>query len=612
MKNSGIISKFTAYTIVFIFMKSIKRLFDFPYYQLENCPLGKMFTSRLAGEWTSISTQEFVDKMNAVSRGLLAMGVKKGDTIALITENNRFEWNVMDHGILQIGAIDVPVYPTMTEQDYEYIMNHAEVQYCFVASKDLYDKVKRVQSKIPSLKNIFTFEKIDGLPHWYQLFDEAKKVDQKEVDAISASVDEHDLASLIYTSGTTGLPKGVMLSHKNIVSNVLDSTPRLPELELGSTRALSFLPCCHIFERMLHYLYVHHSVSVYLTGLDNVKDDLLVARPHIFTGVPRLFEKFYDGIRANGLSNEGIKKKIFLWAHDLACQWEPEGKNGWWYEFKLKLASRLVFSKIKSALGLTEIKAIASGSAALQPKLARFFTGCGIPILEGYGLTETSPVISVNTLRHKGMWRWGTTGFPIDHVEVKIAPDGEILCKGPNVMMGYYKSPEQTAEVIKDGWFHTGDIGELRDGFLAITDRKKELFKTSGGKYIAPQIVENAMKESVYIEQLIVIGDGEKFPAALIIPDFAMLKKWCDSQGIDSSSNEAMINNERVNQLIQVEVDRANSRFGHWEQVKGFRLLPRLFSIEEGEITPKLSMKRKKILNNWKEKVDSIYGRIDN
>lgn len=590
-------------------MKQPKRLFDFPYYQLENHPLDKMMSSRLAGEWTSVSTKEFVDKMNLVSRGLLAMGVQKGDKIALITENNRLEWNIMDHGVLQIGAIDVPMYPTMTEQDYEYIMNHAEVKYCFVASKELYQKVKNVQPKVSSLKNVYTFEKVEGAPHWSELFEEAKKVEQSQVDAISATVNEMELASLIYTSGTTGLPKGVMLSHNNIVSNVLDSTPRLPKMALGSSRTLSFLPCCHIFERMLHYLYIHHSVSIYLTGLDQVKDDLQVAKPHMFTGVPRLFEKFYDGIRANGLSNTGIKQKIFVWAHDLACQWEPEGKNGWWYEFKLSIASKLVFSKIKAALGLTEIQAVACGSAALQPKLARFFTGCGIPILEGYGLTETSPVISVNTFRNKGMWRWGTTGFPIDNVQVKIAPDGEILCKGPNVMMGYYKSPEQTAEVLKDGWFHTGDIGELRDGFLAITDRKKELFKTSGGKYVAPQVVENAMKESVYIEQLIVVGDGEKFPAALIIPDFVMLKKWCDSNGVDSSSNDAMIASDKVVKLIHDDVARLNERFGNWEQVKDFRLLPRLFSIEEGEITPKLSLKRKKIVEKWKAKVDSIYGR---
>lgn len=590
-------------------MKQPKRLFDFPYYQLENHPLDKMMSSRLAGEWTSVSTKEFVEKMNLVSRGLLAMGVQKGDKISLITENNRLEWNIMDHGILQIGAIDVPMYPTMTEQDYEYIMNHAEVKYCFVASKELYQKVKNVQPKVATLKEVYTFENVADAPHWSALFEEAKKTEQSQVDAISATVNEMELASLIYTSGTTGLPKGVMLSHNNIVSNTLDSIPRLPKMEIGNSRTLSFLPCCHIFERMLHYLYIHQSVSIYLTGLDQVKDDLQVAKPHMFTGVPRLFEKFYDGIRANGLSNTGIKQKIFIWAHDLACQWEPEGKNGWWYELKLSIASKLVYSKIKAALGLTQIQAVASGSAALQPKLARFFTGCGIPILEGYGLTETSPVISVNTLRKKGMWKWGTTGFPIDNVEVKIAPDGEILCKGPNVMMGYYRAPEQTAEVLKDGWFHTGDIGELRDGFLAITDRKKELFKTSGGKYVAPQVVENAMKESVYIEQLIVIGDGEKFPAALIIPDFVMLKKWCDSNGVDSSSNDAMIASDKVDKLIHAEVARLNERFGNWEQVKAFRLLPRLFTINDGEITPKLSLKRKKIIQNWKAKVDDMYGR---
>lgn len=590
-------------------MNQPTRLFDFPYFQQEHFPLEVMMTSRKAGVWTNFSTDSFIEHMNLVSQGLLSMGINPGDRIALITDTNRSEWNIMDHGILQIGAIDVPIYPTMTSTDYEYIMNHAEARLCFVSNKDLYDKVMRAKPQIASLENVYTFEKVEGAPHWSEILDKGRHANNSgEVKRIADSISPLDMATIIYTSGTTGLPKGVMLSHQNIASNAVDCEERLPAVPKGKGRSLSFLPCCHIYERMLHYLYMANGVTIYLTGLEAVKDDLIYSKPHIFTAVPRLLEKFYDGIYASGMSNTGIKKKLFKWAHDLALEWTPEGENGWWYEFQLGIARKLVFSKVKAALGLTELGGLASGSAALQLRLARFFNGAGITTLEGYGLTETSPVISVNTIRSPHMYRNGTVGKPIKDVEVKIQPDGEIICKGPNVMMGYYKDPEKTAEVLKDGWFYTGDIGEFRDGFLAITDRKKELFKTSGGKYVAPQIVENAMKESTFIEQIMVIGDGQKYPAALIVPEMVGLKKWAASQGIPTDNIEELVHNQKVNTMIDQEIAKINPRFGKWEQVKAFRLLPRQFSIEQGEITPTLKLKRKKVMENWAYLVTEIYS----
>lgn len=586
-----------------------KRLFDFPYFQLKNFPLEQMMTSKLAGEWQTISTGAFVEQMNVVSRGLLALGIKPGDRIALITHANRFEWDIMDHGIMQIGAIDVPIYPTMTEADCQYIMNHAETKLCFVSNEDLYNKISSIAHHVPSLQKIFTFEHVAHAAHWSEIFVMASSIMQDEVQKLSAEVKEDDLATIIYTSGTTGLPKGVMLSHRNIASNALDSEERLPVLVKGKSRSLSFLPISHIYERMLHYLYIANSVHMYLGGMDTIKDDLMVAKPHMFTGVPRLFEKFYDGIYAKGMDNTGIKKSLFQWAHDLAMKWEPDHGNGWWYDCQLWIARKLVFSKVKTALGLTEIRGVASGSAALQMRLAKFFSGAGIGIKEGYGLTETSPVISVNTLRVPNMWRAGTVGKPIPNVEVKIAADGEILCKGPNVMLGYYKEPDKTNEVLIDGWFHTGDIGELQDGFLKITDRKKELFKTSGGKYVAPQVVENAMKECIYIEQIIVIGEGEKFPAALIVPEFIILKKWAEKNGIKEMDHTLLIEDQKIQSLFDSEIDKLNQKFGNWEQVKAFRLLPRAFTIAEGEITPTLKLKRKKIMEVWKSKVEDMYGK---
>jgi long-chain acyl-CoA synthetase len=398
-----------------------------------------------------------------------------------------------------------------------------------------------------------------------------------------------------------------MLSHRNIASNAINCEERLPLLEKGKSHCLSFLPVSHIYERMLHYMYIANGIRMYLGGMDTIKDDLAVARPHIFTGVPRLFEKFYDGIYQKGMANTGIKKKLFSWAHDLALQWEPDGANGVWYELQLGLARKLVFSKVKAALGLTEIRGVASGSAALQTRLAKFFNGAGIPVLEGYGLTETSPVISVNTFRKPNMLRPGTVGKVISDVEVRIADDGEILCKGPNVMMGYYKRQDLTDEVLKDGWLHTGDIGEITKGLLRITDRKKEIFKTSGGKYIAPQPMENKFKESIFIEQIMVVGADRKHPSALIVPNFVHVREWAKTNGIEASSNLDLCNNSQVIAQFQKEVDLYNSGFGNYEMIKKFKLLPNEWSTNSGELTPKLSLKRRVLLEQYAQVIEEFY-----
>ncbi len=591
-------------------MNAPQRLFDFPKFQLANFPMDLMMTSKVGGEWTTYSTQEFVDAMNNLSKGLMALGVEPGDKIALIAHNNRCEWNICDHAILQIGAIDVPIYPTMTETDYEYIFNHAEIKYCFVSNDELFEKVQAIRSKVPTLKEVFTYEKVEGAKNWKDVIEQGKSGDQEAVDRRAEQVKADDLATLIYTSGTTGLPKGVMLTHKNIASNVIDSCERLPEVQKGNFRVLSFLPVCHIFERMLHYLYIYQGASIFFAeSLETIKEDLNYSKPKMFSAVPRLLEKFYDGIVAKGTAAGGIKAALFSWSVNLALQWEPDRANGGWYEFKLGIARKLVFSKVKAALGLTEIEAVASGSAALQPRLARFFNGAGIPVYEGYGLTETSPVISVNTMNSPGMLKIGAVGKPIRNVEVKIASDGEILCKGPNVMMGYYKDAERSAEVLRDGWFHTGDIGEVtNDGFLRITDRKKEMFKTSGGKYIAPQLVENALKESLFIEQCIVIGEGRKHPSALIVPAYDALKEWCSRHDIPYTTPEAAINNERITSRIQEDIERLMARFGKWEQVKKVKYLAEPFTIEAGELTPTLKLKRKPILKRYESLIESIYA----
>lgn len=582
------------------------RLFDFAFQQLETHPLQAMIKTKMGDGWKSISTQEFVHQSEALAKGLLNLQVNPGDKIAMITSYNRQEWNVTDSAILQIGAVNVPIYPTMTETDYEYILNHSEARMIFVSDIALYQKVKSIYSNLQFQPQIFSFEEVEGVPLWTTLMTDSD--DQlPELKHRRSNVKTDDLATIIYTSGTTGLPKGVMLSHQNIVSTVLVSEPRLPLLETGVSVGLSFLPVCHIYERMLHYLYFHKCITVCMTNMEAIKDDLNAVHPHIFSAVPRLLEKVFDGVVQKGLANTGIKKVLFQWALDLTQEWEYTGKSAW-YHIKLSVARKLVFSKVKAALGLTEIRAIASGSAALQPRLARFFNAAGIVVLEGYGLTETSPVVSVNTVRGEDMLRIGSVGKLVEGVKVKMLEDGEILVQGPNVMLGYYKQPELTAEVIKDGWFYTGDIGIFQDGFLIITDRKKEMFKTSGGKYVAPQVLENALKESLFIEQCMVIGENQKFPGALVVPDRLALAEIARQKGIAQDQGGEWLHHETIKELIWQDILKINVRFGKWEQVKSFQIVHEPFSIHKGEITPTLKLKRKRIMENYKLLIEKMFS----
>lgn len=589
-------------------MIEIKRLFDFPYFQLENAPREKSLVTKYNGKWEALSSQEYVDQANAISRGLLRLGIQPNDKIAVISTSNRTEWNVLDIGILQLGAQNVPIYPTISEEDYEYVLNHSESIYCFVSDKEILDKLNTIRSNT-SLKRVYTFDEIAGADNWKEILKLGEdKSNQDEVEARKKAVKEDDLATLIYTSGTTGRPKGVMLSHKNIVSDVLLSSDRVP-FEFGTYTSLSFLPVCHIFERMILYLYQYYSVSIHFAeSIDKISDNLKEVKPHVISAVPRLLEKVYDKIIAKGSTVGGIKQKLFFWSVELGLEFEPYGANGWWYETRLKVARKLVFSKWKEGLG-GRIELIVSGSAALQPRLARVFAAAGIPVMEGYGLTETSPVIAVNDQRNRG-FKIGTVGKVLKNVEVKIAEDGEILCKGPNVMMGYYKEPEKTKQAInEDGYFHTGDIGELdSEGFLKITDRKKEMFKTSGGKYVAPQVIENQMKQSRFIAELMVIGEGEKMPAALIQPDFEFVREWAKRKHIEvGPSNADLIHNEEVKKRIQEEVDFYNQKLGSWEKIKKFELTPDVWSIESEHLTPTMKLKRRNIIKLYQDLYDGIY-----
>ena len=588
-------------------MQKITRLFDFAYYQLEQYNMENSLISKYNGEWKSTSSREYVDQANAVSRALLKLGVVVNDKIAVISLTNRTEWHILDIGVLQLGAQNVPIYPTISEEDYAYILNHSETNYCFISCPEVLEKVNAIKSQVPTLKDVFSFDEIEGCKHWTELLELGSDTSEQEaVEKRKEGVKPEDLATLIYTSGTTGRPKGVMLSHKNIVSNVLSSKEYVP-FDTGST-ALSFLPICHIFERMIMYLYQYCGITVYFAeALDKISDNLKEVKPHVMTVVPRLLEKVYDKIIAKGSELTGIKKMLFFWAVKVGLKYEPYGANGWWYEKKLAIARKLIFSKWKEGLG-GNLNTMVSGSAALQQRLSRIFGAAGIPVMEGYGLTETSPVISVNDERNYG-WKIGSVGHVIGGVEVKIASDGEILCKGPNVMMGYYKDPEKTNEVIIDGYFHTGDIGEIdADGFLRITDRKKEMFKTSGGKYVAPQLLENSFKQSRFIEQAMVIGEGEKMPAAFIQPNYEFLSEWAKRHHIEFSDNSQLISNEKVQARFQEEVDKTNEKFAKWEKVKQFRLTPDIWTVDEGHLTPTMKLKRKIIKEKYLALYKDIYG----
>jgi long-chain acyl-CoA synthetase len=588
-------------------MTKVTRLFDIPQYQLETYNLNKALTTKYNDVWVSISSKEYIDQTNALSRGLLRLGVKPNDKIAVISSNNRTEWSVLDMAVLQIGAQNVPIYPTIAKEDYEYILNHSESMYCFVSDLEVVNKLNSIKSKT-KLKGVYTFDEISGEHNWKEVIVIGEDTsNQNDVNERKNNVKPNDLATIIYTSGTTGRPKGVMLSHNNLISNVLDSEKRVP-FEYGKSKALSFLPVCHVFERMILYLYQYCGVEIHFAeSIEKMSDNLKEVKPNVMTAVPRLYEKVYDKIVDKGGELTGIKKALFFWAIDLGLKYEPYKKNGFWYELQLKLARKLIFSKWKEGLG-GNLDLMVSGSAALQTRLTRTFAAAGMPIMEGYGLTETSPVISVNDMRNGG-FKVGTVGRIIDNVEVKIAKDGEILVKGPNVMQGYYKDPEKTAEVMTGDYFHTGDIGEVcDDGFLKITDRKKEMFKTSGGKYVAPALIENQLKQSHFIEQVMVIGEGEKMPAALIQPDFLFIKHWIERKRKDiKTDNESIATSQIVKDRIQKEVNKANTKFGNWEQVKKFELTQDIWSIDAGHLTPTMKMKRKIIKEKYKDLIETIY-----
>ena len=589
-------------------MKPITRLFDFAHYQLETHNLDAALISKKDGEWVKTSSKEYLNKANALSRALLKMGVQKNDKIAVISTTNRTEWCIVDIGVLQVGAQNIPIYPTISSEDYEYVLNHSEAVYCFVSDEEVYNKVLKVKDNT-KLKNVFSFDEIEGCENYTTLFElGADESTQSDVETRKSEVVPSDLATIIYTSGTTGKPKGVMLSHYNVVENILASMPRLPLME-GTTRVLSFLPLCHIFERVLIYIYQYAGISVYFAeSIEKIGENAQEIKPNLMSVVPRLLEKVFNKINSKGSELTGIKRGLFFWAIRLGERYEPYKANGFWYEFQLKIARKLIFSKWKAALG-GELHTMVSGSAALHPRLARIFCASGMMIMEGYGLTETSPVVSVG-MHADHHFKIGTVGKPISNVEVKIAEDGEILIKGPNVMVGYFKDPEKTAEVMTGDYFHTGDKGEIdADGFLKITGRKKEMFKTSGGKYIIPTLIENDLKESNFIEQVMVIGENQKMPAALIQLNFEFVKEWIDRKKIDvEATPEAICASEVIINRIQKEVDTCNQRFGSWEQIKRFELTPDVWCIEGGHLTPTMKMKRSVIFDLYKGLVSKIYS----
>lgn len=588
------------------------RLFDALDHQLKNFAKSDMLNAKENGQWKAYSTQEVADIANRLSAGLLAKGVsgnnftpERSDKIAIIS-NNRPEWIFTDFAVQQIGAILIPMYPTTSSQELEYILNESEAKYIFVSSEELLTKIKSLKSDF--LKGIYTFDKIDGATHYSELLNIATDESLQQVEAIKQQVPNTHIATIIYTSGTTGTPKGVMLSHANIVSNVFFSKASFPFPDQPQTKVLSFLPLNHIFEKMVSYIYLFSGISIYYAeSLETIADNLREIKPDGFTTVPRLLEKVYEKIMAKGNELTGIKKSLFAWSVGLGLKYDNRTPPGGLYSFKLNIARKLVFSKWREALG-GNISFIITGGAAASEKLLRIFNAAGIPIYEGYGPTENSPVICVNRKQNNETF-FGTVGPPIDGIQVKLAEDGEILVSGASVMLGYYKHPELTAEVIKDGWLHTGDIGTIIENrFYKITDRKKELFKTSGGKYVAPQPIENKMKESKFIEQIIVLGSERKFVSALIVPSFTAIKDWMKENGIANMSSEEIVKDPKVHDLFRSVIDHHNVNFNQVEQIKKFVLLPTEWSVDGGEMTPKMSLKRKVIMEKYKNDIEEIYA----
>lgn len=584
------------------------RIFDIIENQLNFCPLEQCLSRREDKKnWTNYSTKQFVETAHQLSQGLLQLGLQKSDKIAIISTSNRPEWHFTDLACMQIGVVDIPVYPTISSKEYEFIFNHAEVKYVFVSDKLMYRKISQIIPNIPSLKDVYSFDEVENVKHWKELLINNEQT-SAQVIQIKRSIEPNDLATIIYTSGTTGTPKGVMLSHHNIVSNVKDCLIAIPLQKREIV--LSFLPLSHVFERTINYVYFAGCVSVYFAdGLETISEHLQDIKPNYFTTVPRLLERVYEKIIKKGKALTGIKKQLFFWSVNQAEKIELGQPKTFTESSNLMVANNFVFNKWREALG-GRIKAIICGSAPLQPRLASIFTNAGIPVLEGYGLTECSPVVSVVPFREQD-YRAGCVGKLLPSVQAKIAEDGEILIKAPNVMLGYYKNEEETKKVFdKDGWLLTGDIGEFTaDGFLKITDRKKELFKTSGGKYVAPSPIENKLKESFYIEQIALQGDGEKFISALIIPNFDNLKEWAAKRNISVSSNKELIENQEIKQLYKDIVTDFNVNFGKVEQIKQFELLADEWTVENGLLTATMKLRRKVLKEKYKDLIDSFYNK---
>lgn len=584
--------------------QTISRIFDFAEYALENHPTEKCFNYKNNNEWSAISTQKYISDAHKVSSSLLSLGIKPNDKIAVISANNNPNWHILDIGILQIGAQNVPLYATLSEKDYAYILQHSDAQYCFVSDDDLYQKVKAVQDKT-QLKQVFSLQNANTDYDWNSFLEIGATTNySNEINQLKNGVKPSDLATIIYTSGTTGTPKGVMLTHENIVFTVQKTAKRI-DLKTTNNKIISYLPICHIFERAASYYNQMMGFEIYFAeSIEKIGETIKEVKPHFLAVVPRLLEKIFDKIVDKGSQLTGLKKALFFWALSLAEDFEPYQKNGFWYQAKLAIAKKIIFIKWQEALG-GNLQFMISGSAPLQERLIRIFTAAGITIFEGYGLTESSPAGTLNELQNKG-FKIGTVGRPLEEVEVKIAEDGEILIKGKNVMLGYYKNPELTQKTIIDGYLHTGDIGQIdANGFLKITDRKKEIFKTSGGKYIAPAALESELKQSRFIEQIMVIGESEKMPAALIQPNFEFVKDWAKRHQhsiTDISSDEKLI------KRIQKEIDFHNQKFGKWEQIKKFEITSDEWTIEAGHLTPTMKMKRKIILEKYKNLVKKIYN----
>jgi len=595
-------------------MNENSRIFDFIDFQLNKFPKADMFNGKENGRWRNFSTAEVKDTIDKLSAGLMRLGVsghdmtiENQDKIALISKN-RPEWLMLDMACQQIGAAICPIYPTTNVNELEFIFNDATIKHVFVSGQEILDKVNIISSRVPSLINIYSFDDLPGATSWNALTADITAADLEKMEAVKATIRAEHCATIIYTSGTTGTPKGVMLSHRNIVTNVINSKKSFPFDDDLDGRALSFLPLNHIFERMVSLIYISSGASIYYAeSLDTIAENLKEVKPTLFSTVPRLLEKTYEKIMAKGAELTGVKRKLFYWSVALANDYDNIKPQSLWYKMQLALANKLIFSKWREALG-GNIKLIVTGGAACQVRLIRIFTAAGIPIYEGYGPTENSPVISVNC-RRKGGTKFGTVGLVIDGQEVKLEADGEICVKGPSVMMGYYKRPELTNETIIDGWLHTGDIGVFEDGkYLKITDRKKELFKTSGGKYVAPQPIENKMKESPFVEQMMVVGAEQKFVGALIVPSLINLKEWMLHKEIPFTTIEDAIHNPKVLDLYKELIDSFNKFFNQVEQIKKFELLPNEWTIESGELTPTLKLKRKVIMEKYKSAIDRIYG----